>query len=270
MAYKLEHMGLGGILDQAIAICKDHFGLLFKIMLFMYVPLLLAIGLFGLVFEQQAAVNADFDEFRRQGAMQDDEFVVMIPFLLSTLVVGLVIYPVTNAAIIHAVAKAYLGEAVTALDALKHGIKRFWALFWTAILVGFATNLGFLLCIVPGVIFWIWFGLSQQVVVLESVSGSKAMDRSRKLVKPDWVTFFVLSLILSAISFGINMSAEFIPQPYVALAVSSVSQAVSTLLWAAAFVVFYFSARCREENFDLHYLAQAIAEEPPVESGPTL
>ena len=43
--YKLQHMGLGGILDQAISICKDHFGVLFKIMLILYVPFAAIFGL---------------------------------------------------------------------------------------------------------------------------------------------------------------------------------------------------------------------------------
>ncbi len=46
--YKLQHMGLGGILDQAISICKDHFGLLFKIMLILHIPFAFLIG-FGLI-----------------------------------------------------------------------------------------------------------------------------------------------------------------------------------------------------------------------------
>jgi hypothetical protein len=47
-------------------------------------------------------------------------------------------------------------------------------------------------------------------------------------------------------------------------------QALVTILWSAAFVIFYFSARCAEENFDLHYLAQAIGGEPAAETGVTL
>ena len=33
MSYTIKHMGLGGILDQAIAIVRDHFVLIFTIML---------------------------------------------------------------------------------------------------------------------------------------------------------------------------------------------------------------------------------------------
>jgi hypothetical protein len=41
---------------------------------------------------------------------------------------------------------------------------------------------------------------------------------------------------------------------------STLLQAVTTIIWTAAGVVFYFSCRCAVENFDLHYLAEAIGE----------
>jgi hypothetical protein len=49
---------------------------------------------------------------------------------------------------------------------------------------------------------------------------------------------------------------------------STLLQALTTILWTAALVVFYFSCRCNVENFDLHYLAEAIGVEPlAIENG---
>ena len=189
-------------------------------------------------------------------------------FFLTMLIIAIFVYPITNAAIMHAIARAYMGEPVTATEAIKHGFKRFLPLIGTSILVGLVVNIGFLLCLVPGVIFWVWFGLSQQVVVLEGTSGTTAMSRSKSLTVGDWRTFLALGFIIWVISFGINMSAKMIPEPYVQIVVASVLQAMTTVLWAAGLVVFYFSARCRVENFDLHFLAEAIGEEAPGE--PTL
>jgi len=270
MAYKLQHMGLGGILDQAITVCKDHFGLLFKIMLFLYLPFTLVIGLLFASIAPPPRMGGDFEEMRRQSEMQQEAFLAYWPFFLSVVLVSILIYPVTNAAIIHAVARVYLGEQVTALEALKHGFRRFWPLIWTSILTVLAIYAGMILCIIPGIIFAIWFGLSQQVVVLEGLNGPTAMGRSKRLVKRDWVTFLMLGFVLWLISFAINMGGQFIPQPHLAIVISSTLQAVTTILWSASFVIFYFSARCAEENFDLHYLAQAIGSEPAAEAGPTL
>jgi hypothetical protein len=65
MAYKLQHMGLGGILDQAIAISKDHFGLLFKIMLLLYIPFNLILGLVTAALTPQIPSGAFFEEMMR-------------------------------------------------------------------------------------------------------------------------------------------------------------------------------------------------------------
>lgn len=272
MAYKLQHMGLGGILDQAIAICKDHFGLLLKIMLCLYIPFNLLTG-FG-VMAMMPAVNAGAavdENVRIQQAQQAEMFFDYWPFFLLIGVLSMIIViPVTNAAVIQAVARLYLGEPVTALEAVKHGFSRLGPLIWTSILMMLAIYGGLILCIIPGIYFAIWFGLSQHVVVLEGLNGPAALGRSRKLVHKDRGKFLALILIMSFISAAIGWGAQLVPQPHLQVLVSTLLQAVSTILWTAAGVVFYFSARCGHENFDLHYLAQAIGEEPTAEAGITL
>jgi hypothetical protein len=43
--------------------------------------------------------------------------------------------------------------------------------------------------------------------------------------------------------------------------VRSILQAIVSFIVAAAWVVFYFSCRCKAENFDLTMLADAVAAE---------
>jgi hypothetical protein len=126
--------------------------------------------------------------------------------------------------------------------------------------------IGFALCIIPGIYFSIWYGLGQHVVVLEGLSGMTALRRSKQLVHPQRGTFLALLLIITVINWGVNMGAAFISQPIVSIVTGALVQGVTTILWTAALVVFYFSARCVVDNFDLHYLADSIgaaeAEEP--------
>ena len=69
MPYKLQQLGLGGILDQSIAIVKDNLGLLFRILLIMSIPFNLVFGYIAATIlpsttsfipspEQQAETNA--------------------------------------------------------------------------------------------------------------------------------------------------------------------------------------------------------------------
>ena len=102
----------------------------------------------------------------------------------------------------------------------------------------------------------------QHVVVLEGLAGPKALGRSKKLVHKDRGKFLALGLIAGVLTFLLVIGAQAIPQPHISVIVSVLLQAVATMVWAAAFVVFYFSCRCNVENFDLHYLAESIGAQP--------
>ena len=59
-----------------------------------------------------------------------------------------------------------------------------------------------------------------------------------------------------------------IPQPHARIVAIAVAQGIGTLLATCALVVFYFSCRCKLENFDLQVLADAVgagAEVQPVD-----
>jgi len=267
MAYKLQHMGLGGILDQAIAISKDHFWLLFKIMLIVLVPLSLLFNLTQLLASPEIPANATEEDVRR--IMQQQTFFLPL-FFLASLLQSFVVAPLANAAVIQAVARLYLGESVTAMEAIKHAFSRFWALMGTNFLMTMAIGIGFMLCIVPGIYFAVWFGLSLHVVVLEHLAGTTALKRSKKLIHPERGKFLALGIIVFVIAMALGGGANLVPQPHLRVILATLAQACTAILATAGMVVFYFSARCREENFDLHYLAQAIGEEGPAEPEPTL
>jgi hypothetical protein len=255
MAYKIQHLGLGGILDQAIAITKDHFGLLFTIMLLLLVPFNLLVGLISVAAIPELAATPSSDEIE---AFLEARSRFMPFAAIAGFINALIIYPLTNAAVIQAVARLYLGQPITALESIRHGLKRLLPLIGTSILMYLAILGGLILLIVPGILFALWFGLSQHVVVIEEVAGQAALSRSKKLVRPHLGTFLMLGVVLFVIGAALGFGAALIPQPHLKLIVSTLLQAVTTIVWTAAGVVFYFSCRCAVENFDLHYLAEAI------------
>jgi len=259
MSYTIKHMGIGGILDQAIAIVKDNFMLLFTIMLFGLIPVLMVHQFL------QLAVTPDLPD---HPTMQDymraqQQYNTYWPWFMGiNIFYLLIVIPITNAAVIQSVARVYLGQSITALEAFKHAFSRFLPLVGTSILMYMAIFGGFLLLIIPGIYFAIWFGLSQHVVVLEGLAGPKALGRSKQLVHKDRGKFLALGLIVGVISFMLVIGAKFIPQPHISVIVSVLLQAVTTMIGTAAIVVFYFSCRCNVENFDLHYLAESIGARP--------
>jgi len=259
MAYKIQHLGLGGILDQAIAITKNHFGLLFTIVLILIIPCQLVWGFIDLANSPDLPPNASF--FERIEAKQNFEAnptLTLLSYILN-LVLNFVLLPLTNASVIQAVARLYLGQPVTALEAIRHGLRRLLPLIGTTILIYLAVMGGLILLIIPGILFALWFSLSQHVVVIEELAGVAALRRSKHLVRNHLGTLIVLGFIMMLITGALVVGALFIPQPHLQVIGSSVAGALATVLWTAAGVVFYFSCRCAVENFDLHYLAQSIS-----------
>jgi len=258
MAYTIKHMGIGGILDQSISIVKDNFALLVKILLFAWIPLSLINGFVMLSFMPQQYGGAQQQDVRSPSLGLTFALIMMVFGVISAFFV----YPLTNAAMIQAIARKYLGQTVTAGEAMRHGLSRLLPLIGTSILMWLAIWGGLILFIIPGIYFAIWFGLSQQVVVIEGLSGPAALGRSKRLVHKDRGKFLALGLIMFAISFAITQCANLTPQPHIRMLLSVLLQSVLTMVWSAAFVVFYFSCRCNIENFDLHYLAQSIGAQP--------
>jgi len=260
MAYKIQHLGLGGILDQAIALTRNHFGLLLGIMLILFIPYHLVTGFITLSVMPDVGFIPTQEQAAELHAAQARYWPI---FVIFPLIGGLVVLPVTNAAVIWAVARLYLGQGVTAMESLAEGFRRLLPLLGTTILMYMAIFGGMILCILPGILFAIWFGLSQHVVMIEGTAGPAALKRSMKLVRPNFGTFLALGLLLFVIFAALGFGAAFVPQRHVQLVVQTLFQAVATIVGTAAGVVFYFSARCSVENFDLHYLAEAIGAEPP-------
>jgi hypothetical protein len=258
MSYEIKHMGIGGVLDQGIAIVRDNFVLLFTITLFAFLPLVLIQSSLQAAAVPDLPPNPTFEEMMR--ANQEVGYLFPLIGALGLLNFCIVI-PFTNAAVIQAVARLYLGQPITALEAVKHALRRIAPLIGTSILMYLAIWAGLVMCLVPGIYFAIWFGLSQHVVVIEGIAGPAALRRSKHLVHKDRGKFLALAIILFVITIALTMASNYIPQSIVRVVVASLVQAVTAMLWAAVFVVFYFSCRCGVENFDLHYLAESINTE---------
>lgn len=258
MSYKIQELSLGGILDQAIKLVKNHFGLLFGIVALVYIPFnLAAAGYLTSVLPPVPGIEASLEEQKAfQLAVADN--------LTITLAVGvftaLLILPLSNAAITHAVAKLYLGKPTSVMESISVGFGRIIPLFLTSILMGLAIMGGLILLIIPGILFAFWFSLSTHAVVLEKMSGTTALKRSKALMSGNIGTVFVMGILLGVMNWGVRTVVGLIGQPMAAMAIQVVLASIMTLLSTAALVVFYFSCRCKLENFDLEHLADSMGE----------
>ena len=242
MRYEIRELGVGGILDQAIAVTKDHFWLFFKIVLVILLPFTIIAGWF---FAPEVAAA-------QVGQMPGAQFWIL------SLVNLLGVYPLTNAAMIYAIASCYLGRPISVGIAFRRAGSIFLPLLGTMVLLWLILVLGMFLLFIPFIIFSLWYLLTVQVVVLEGVSGRAALSRSRLLMKGNTGTAIILTILAMVISVALNAMQNLIPQVELRLIVSSMIGSVLFIFIAAAWVVFYFSCRAKAEHFDLALLADAV------------
>ncbi|HEX5772811.1 MAG TPA: hypothetical protein VFY07_00700 [Geomobilimonas sp.] len=71
-------------------------------------------------------------------------------------------------------------------DALARGHGIVLPLMWVGCLTGFVIGGGFMLFVLPGIIFMVWFFFAQFILVDEDVHGMDALLKSREYVRGEW------------------------------------------------------------------------------------
>ena len=192
---------------------------------------------------------------------------------------ALVAQALCNGALLKGISGAYLGKDTSVGEAYRFVLPRLLSLIGAAIMVGLVVNLGFVLLIVPGIIFALMYALTSQAIVCENLGAFKGMTRSSQLSKGSKGKIFWLSLVVALITmaaWGIfyAVSQLFQTTPTMAnvqdvrwsnLVIESsfelVGSALIAPIAAGAFILLYYDLRIRKEGFDLEMLAQSMGEQ---------
>lgn len=105
------------------------------------------------------------------------------------------------AALVFAVADESLGIRA----ALEKGWSRVWAFAWVFTLTGFIVTGGFLLLIIPGIIFSVWFFLSQFVLAAEDERGMRALLKSKAYMRGRFFEVFLRLFVVWVVSMIVGM-----------------------------------------------------------------
>lgn len=93
-------------------------------------------------------------------------------------------------------------ESGTVLDAYREAGRSILSYLWIAWLVSLISLVGFLLLIVPGVLFTVWFSLAVYVFAAEGIRGVDALRKSREYVRGQWwsiawrIAFISIAMLL--------------------------------------------------------------------------
>ncbi len=247
-------MGIGDILDATFKLYARNF-LAFSILAWVpYLPL----TILGLVMFPDLG-EVDLDEFRKFG-------------FLITLLLVFVAMPICQGALTYHISSSFLGKQISIAEALKRGLSRAFPLVIAGIISGFVIMFGFLLLIVPGVIFTTWFMLTGPVLILERKGPTDAMSRSKQLIGGNRGKGLSLLVILVIFQFIFNFAIQFVfqlvlpniesdPLQLVVRFVFGLFSALILPIQTAPAILLYYDLRTRKEGFDLEHLASSMAQE---------
>lgn len=259
--YPLQPLTVIEILDRAFAIYRSRFLTFFALLAVVYLPI--NVSLVGTL---AAHPDAFTSEISRQARL-----LAILQQMIESFSYGLA-FTLAAGATTRAVGDLYLGEPASlrrSYGALFRILPRYLV---TVFLTNLVEGLGFLMLVIPGILFTVWFSFASSVCVLENQAGTTAMGRSRTLARGSGGRIFGILLlfgILTAVLEGSVSTAceEFLPNvvadEWTRWALSNAASSVTTLLitpyFSIAWVLLYYDLRIRKEGFDLEVLARTLA-----------
>ncbi len=94
-------------------------------------------------------------------------------------------------------------EKIGIIESYRRGWHKILSYFWVYLLVSLVIFGGFLLLIVPGIIFAVWFSFAIFILIAENLKGTKALSKSKEYVKGHWWgvfwRFFFIEALISII-----------------------------------------------------------------------
>jgi hypothetical protein len=118
-----------------------------------------------------------------------------------------------------AIVCAVSDETLGIRDSLEAGSKKLWSFIWIFLILGYIVTGGFLLVVIPGIIFSVWFFFSQFILAREDERGMNALLKSKEYVKGYSFDVFlrmfiiwIISAVIGSIPFiGWILSLFFVP-----------------------------------------------------------
>ncbi|MGK3205580.1 hypothetical protein [Amycolatopsis sp. MEPSY49] len=214
------------------------------------------------------------------GAFGDVLIAVLPTALLTTLLTTM-----ANGLLAAVMGRAALGREVTFGVAWREVQPRLLPLLGVGFVYSIATTIGVMLCIVPGVVAYVFWALASSALVLERGTFRQAFSRSVRLVSGSFWRVFGILLLAGVIEYLVNniiqlpfslgsglFSGLFNPSAQVFvpstgdLLLQSVGQIISgtiaTPFVALVTVIVYLDQRMRREGMDIE-LARAAGVQPP-------
>jgi len=181
-------ISVGDIISKSVKLCRDNSVLLIKYVALLFVPTLV-ITFFGYTLGFFMRVTDSF-------------FMGLGLYVIIVTVLSVVAFWV-SLGLIKVIATKYQGKETKSIgEDLKTNVSLILPAALVSILTGLAVFGGFLLLIVPGIIFAMWFAFSLYALLLDDKHGTEALKYSKQLVNGRWWAV-LWRIIAPAFVFGV-------------------------------------------------------------------
>ncbi|HEY3468341.1 MAG TPA: hypothetical protein VGL47_24655 [Amycolatopsis sp.] len=286
----LRPLNIGDILDGAITAIRRY------PLLILGIGAVVAVLNAGLAFLVQRYVLADLEDLTATanlgpGATEEelrnavfgafgDVFLALIPTLLITTL----LLTITTGLMAAVMGRAALGREVTFGIVWREVQPRLLPLFGVAFVYALVTTVGLMLCVIPGVVAWVFWALAAPALVLERGTFRAAFSRTVKLVAGAFwrvlgvlvlakvIQSFFENIIQLPFTFGtgvfdqvLNPGKVYVPSTGDLLLASAgqiVSGTIAIPFVTLVTVIVYLDQRMRREGMDIE-LARAAGVQPP-------
>jgi len=279
MDYKIRELQLGEILDHAIYLFRDEFKLIAIVLLFMLIPFYMVLTLAAAILSPPIDFSIFLGGAPPAMYTEPSYFLISMAQNLGNLVLTVVVIPITQAALIYAMALRYQGRAVTVKASVKHALRKAPSVILASFVFVVAVGIGTACCcVVPGLLISLFWYLYMPLLVLEpggfGADLVNAFTRSPRLMRGSLMKAFVLSLILYLIGLAVGSAVA----PAFLFTKSLLPRILAGILGSVAYplvkafgtivtTVFYFSERSRVEHLDLQLrLRDMMAVSEPAEA----
>lgn len=261
--YTLKAMTAGEILDVGIHLARDNFKTFLITACLLGLPYYLVLGTvdhFAHGTETVVLPGAESEAIEVPLVKSDTDranlgVLYQCIFFFGTFVIE----PFTSGMLVCLAASYYLGKPITPRVAFGE-VRALWpSLIGASILYNLIVVAGVFMLIAPGIYWALKYCLYPPLIVLEKRTAGNFFERSALLTKGNLSIALSFTAIFTVGVVLMLLVIDLIPVAPVKIGLMTAMNLVAAMVGAPTYVAFYYSCRCKNENFDLLFLAEQSA-----------
>lgn len=248
--------GLGDILTTAFDLYKVNASKLIQLVAMVVIPLSLVQAIIVDLAINNASGEIKIDEVTGQVTIDSGGLLQSVLGLAIVALMSVVIQQLLAGSLTRGAAGSLLGRPVDVGESYRYAFSRIGGLIGLAIVVGLIVFVGYLLLIIPGIIFGVFFAMAMPAFIVERKGITASMSRSWQLVRGSWwhtLGVIVVAGILAGIVSGAigAIGGSTLIGSWI---FGAIGQIITAPFVALVAVVLYVDLRARHENLSAEQL----------------